>query len=143
MSVLNYLETNPTLRKNSVPSQKILVIDDEELITRTLVKALEKTGYEVMVSKRGDDALIMVEEEDFELIISDIRLPGMNGVETVTKIFEIIRNKGNQRVPAIFITGYADEKLEVEAKKLKPQAYILKPFDLDDILDKVKKAIMD
>lgn len=121
--------------------KKILLIDDEELITRTLANALEKQGYEVLVAKSGNDAIVMAEEEDFDLIISDIRMPGLNGVETVKHILESVKTKGPGKTPTIFVTGYADQKIEKQAKELSPCAYILKPFDYSDFLDKVKKAI--
>jgi len=121
--------------------KKILLIDDEELITRTLANALEKSGYEVLVAKSGGDAIVMAEEEDFDLIISDIRMPGLNGVEIVKRIFEVIKDKGSKKTPAIFVTGYADQKTEEMARTLSPQAYIHKPFDFPEFLAQVKKAV--
>ena len=121
--------------------KKILLIDDEELITRTLANALEKHGYEVWVAKKGDDALVMTEEEDFDLIISDIRMPGMNGVETVKKILEGLKLRGAEKIPAIFITGYADHETEIKARALNPHAYIHKPFDFPHFINQVKGAL--
>lgn len=54
-------------------AKKILLIDDEELIMRSLSKLLEKSGYEVFIAKNGQDAMIMTEEDDFGLILADIR----------------------------------------------------------------------
>ena len=121
--------------------KKILIIDDEELVVRSLSNALKRSSYEVMIAKRSEDAFIMIEEEGFDLIISDIRMPGLNGVETVRRIFESLKERNVNNVPAIFITGYADEKLEMEARSLHPKAYIHKPFDLEDFLKRVKEAL--
>lgn len=121
--------------------KKILVIDDEELITQTLAKALEKSGYEVLIAKTGSDAAVMSEEEDFDLIISDIRMPGLNGVETVRHVVEAMKGMKKKEVPIIFMTGYADEKVEAQARKLSPLAYIYKPFDYIEFLNHVKKAL--
>lgn len=121
--------------------KRILIIDDEELVVRSLSNALKKSGYDVTIAKRSEDAIIMVEEEKFDLIISDIRMPGLNGVETMRRVFESLKDRDVNKVPAIFITGYADEKLEAEARSLNPKAYILKPFDLEDFLKKVKEAL--
>ena len=120
-------------------AKKILLIDDEELITRTLANALERSGYEVLVAKNGQDALVMAEEENFDLIISDIRMPGLSGVDTVRQILQGIKDRGSERIPAIFVTGYADEHIEEEASRLKPHAYILKPFDFPEFIAKVKE----
>ena len=122
-------------------AKKILVIDDEELIIKSLSRLLEKNGYEVFVAKNGQDAVIMTEEEDFDLILADIRMPGMNGVETVEHIYKGISTKCKRKIPTIFITGYADEMIEKKTKILNPAAYIYKPFDTGELLDKIKKAI--
>lgn len=122
-------------------AKKILLIDDEELITRTLANALEKNGYEVLVAKNGRDAIIMAEEEDFDLIISDIRMPGMNGVEVVQKIRQVVKKKATGKIPTIFVTGYADRAIEEKAMTLNPHAYIHKPFDYPAFLEKVSTAL--
>ena len=72
--------------------KRILVIDDEELLIKTFDRLLEKQGYEVYTVKNGADAIVMVEEEQFDLIITDIRMPGDDGVETIKKIDEIQKN---------------------------------------------------
>src|SRR3989338_2730017 len=116
-------------------AKKILVIDDEELLIRTMSKLLEKSGYEVYTAKNGMDAEAMAEEENFDLIISDIRMPGMNGVKTVEAVQELLKAAGKPAIPVIFVTGFADEAIEAEAKKLKPLAYLYKPFDVKEILE--------
>lgn len=121
--------------------KKILVIDDEELIIRSLTKLLEKNGYTVFVAKNGQDALAMVEEENFDLIIADIRMPGMNGVETIQSINESLEKQNIKKAPVIFITGYADEKIEKKAEEFTPVAYIYKPFDIQTLVDKVKDVL--
>jgi len=118
--------------------KKILVIDDEELIIRTLEKLLEKEGFAVYLAKNGVDALAMVEEETFDLIIADIRMPGINGVDTVDSI---LKRKDFEGTPVIFITGYADNQIRRRAAELKPLAYIYKPFDIPELVNKVREAL--
>lgn len=120
--------------------KKILVIDDEELIIKSLEKLLEKSGFDVYVAKNGRDAIVMAEEEEFDLIIADIRMPGINGVDTVTSILEKGRFKNK---PIIFITGYADAGIERKASLLKPAAYIYKPFDLTELVGRVTSALKE
>lgn len=122
-------------------AKKILVIDDEELIIRSLRKLLEKDGFIVFVAKNGQDAVVISEEEKFDLIIADIRMPGLNGVETVQSIYEVLGSQKLKKTPVIFITGYADEGMEEKAEKLKPIAYIYKPFDIKELVDKVKEVL--
>jgi len=118
--------------------KKILVIDDEEILTITFVKLLETAGYAVLVASRGEDAVIMAEEDDFDLIICDIRMPGQDGVKTIQQIKNL---RGKKEIPVIFITGYADEILEKEANRLDPIAYIYKPFDTFKLLDLIKRTV--
>lgn len=120
---------------------KILIIDDEELIIRSLTKLLEKSGYDVIIAKNGQDALIIIEEEKVDLILSDIRMPGKNGVEAVAAIYKRIKEKIGKIIPVIFITGYADATMEKEAQLLSPVAYIYKPFDQDELLDKINVVL--
>jgi CheY-like chemotaxis protein len=120
---------------------KILVIDDEELLIKTLNRLLEKQGYEVYTAKNGTDAGVMAEEEDFDLIISDIRMPGKNGVEVVQAIQKQVLSRQSKALPVIFITGFADPKIEAEAKKLNPAAYLMKPFDVTEILGIIRKTL--
>ena len=117
-----------------------MVIDDEEIIIKSLTKLLEKNGFTVFVARSGRDALVIADEEKFDLIISDIRIPGMNGVEVVKGIYEILQKKGLEKPPGIFITGYADEKSEQAAADLNPVAYIYKPFDIAELVKMVKEA---
>jgi len=121
--------------------KKILIIDDEELIVKSLGKLLEKNGYTVFVAKNGQDALVMVEEESFGLIIADIRMPGINGVETIETINKNLNDRGLEKIPIIFITGYADEEIKLKAKTLKPVAYIYKPFDISKLVDKIAEVL--
>jgi CheY-like chemotaxis protein len=119
----------------------ILVIDDEELLTRTFARLLEKKGYEVLVATHSEDALAMAEEEDFDLILCDIRMPGRNGVETIREIRRLRRESGRIQPPVIFLTGFADEKLEREAQALDPVAYVFKPFDTAKLLEAVESTV--
>jgi CheY-like chemotaxis protein len=127
--------------KKEIEGKKILIIDDEELIIKSLSKLLEKNGYEIYIAKNGEDAIIMTEEEDFDLILADIRMPGINGIEVVEQIYKKAHKKSSKKIPTIFITGYADEVAEKRAKKLSPIAYIYKPFDMERLLNKIKKLV--
>jgi len=121
--------------------KKILVIDDEELIIRSLAKLLENNGYEAFIAKTGQNALVMVEEEEFDLIISDIRMPGLNGIESVKDIYNVLKERKVNIPPVIFITGYADKKCEEDARALNPIDYIYKPFDISSLVNQIKQAI--
>ncbi len=123
-------------------AKKILIIDDEELIIKSLRKLLEREGVIVFVAKNARDALIMIEEEYFDLIITDIRMPGMNGVDAVKSIYENLEDRNLKKIPVIFITGYADEEIRKNAELLNPVAYIYKPFDTIELVSRIKDTLV-
>ncbi len=122
-------------------AKKILVIDDEELVAGSLEKLLKKKGYEVNVAKNGIEAMTQIEGVEFDLIVSDIRMPDMNGIEIVKKIREYHEKNGKQAIPEILITGYASEENLEEAEKLNVADYIYKPFNIKDFLNVVERNL--
>ena len=122
--------------------KRILVIDDEELLTKTFARLLEKKNYEVSVASRSEEALIMANEKNIDLILCDIRMPGKNGVETISEIRASFKQKGRPDVPVIFLTGFADKKVEEEALALKPAAFLFKPFDTLKLLDIIETCLV-
>jgi len=123
--------------------KKILVIDDEELLVKTFARLLEKVNYDVRVASRPEDAIAMAEKEDFDLVLCDIRMPGKNGVETIREMQAARERKGRKSTPVIFLTGFADPKLEREAQALSPVAYIYKPFDTEKLLILIDSSVRE
>jgi len=121
--------------------KKILVIDDETMITKTLQKLLKKEGYDATIVPSGTQALEEVKTNDFDLIVIDIRMPQMDGIETITAIREYLSVEEKDQIPEIVITGYADEQKYKCAVDLKVAAYIYKPFDTKDFLDTIKRTL--
>jgi DNA-binding NtrC family response regulator len=116
--------------------KKILIVDDDSLVLRTLQNLLSRQDYEVVCSKNSEDALRQLEGGGFNLIVSDIRMPGQDGMALLRKIRET-----GVETPFVFITGYASENTPIDAIKLGAKDYILKPFNLDELLESVKKHI--
>ena len=122
-------------------AKRILVIDDEALVIESLRNLLKKKGYDVSIAKNGAEALQRIEEGDFDLIVSDIRMPDINGIEIVKKIREYLKQNGKEAVPEILITGYASKENLEEAKKLKVADYMYKPFNIKDFLDVIERNL--
>ncbi|MFH1338323.1 MAG: 2-hydroxyacyl-CoA dehydratase [Candidatus Omnitrophota bacterium] len=122
-------------------AKKILVIDDDPLVTKTLVKYLKSCGYEIESAFSGKEAIKKVEDSLFNLIIADIRMPGMDGLETIKKLRDISQDKYKTKIPEIVITGYASEESKKEAEELGVLAYIYKPFDKDEFLEAIKTSL--
>ncbi|MBC8229701.1 sigma-54-dependent Fis family transcriptional regulator [bacterium] len=102
---------------------KILVVDDEISIRKILFDLLERERYYVELASSAEEALEKIKETTFDLIISDIRMPGMDGFELLKKIRTM-----NVDSAVIFITGYGSVESAVEAIKLGVVDYIEKPF---------------
>jgi len=119
--------------------EKILVVDDEKILLKTLDRLLSKEGYQVTTIDNSYDALDMVKKEFFDLIILDIRMPGMDGISLLKEIRKI-QGDGKKSM-VIIITGYASEDVPIKAIKLGADDYIMKPFELDDFLHSVNRNI--
>lgn len=123
--------------------RRILVIDDDRLVAKSLGRLLETQGYGVTVTMNGQEALEAVAKLDFDLIISDIRMPDIDGVETIQKIRATLKEKGKAQIPEIFITGYVEGPSHEEAKKLYTSDFIYKPFDKEKFLTSIDKALRE
>jgi CheY-like chemotaxis protein len=122
--------------------KKILVVDDEELITKSLLKLLTTEGYNATVVRSGKEAIEKVKEGNFDLIISDVRMPGIDGIETIKQIRSELKKANKRQIPEIVITGYADkEQYETAMTELKVKDYIFKPFERAEFLKAIKNTI--
>ena len=121
-------------------SKKILVIDDDKLVLMTLKRLLAKEGYKIITAMSGAAALKHIETEQFDLILSDIKMPEMDGVETIRRIREYLSQHGKTLIPEIFITAYAKEDVFRKSLALNAAGYIEKPFDIKALLEAIKKA---
>jgi two-component system nitrogen regulation response regulator NtrX len=116
--------------------RRILVVDDEERIRVTLSNILEREGYKVISCERGEDALFILEREEVDLVLLDIRLPGMDGVEVLERITKI-----EDPPEVIMISAHGTVEIAVRATKLGAYDFIEKPFDLERILLTIQRAI--
>lgn len=122
-------------------AKKILVIDDEPLVTKSLARYLKTCDYEVETVNNGEDAIKRAETTLFDLLIADMRMPGLDGIETIKKIRAVCQDKHKARIPEIIITGFASEDSKKEAEDLEVSEYIYKPFDLSTFIEAVKRNI--
>ena len=121
-------------------AKDILIIDDDRLVTHTLSNLLFKQGYSATASEDGYKALDEIfKGKNVDLIICDLRLPGIDGFETVKRIKQYLKANNKQDIPVIFITGYTDTDLHIKAKDLGKVLY--KPFDNKELLDSIIEYI--
>ncbi len=116
--------------------EKILVVDDEKSLLELLSRVFTKEGYRVQVCASGTKAVEILEREDLDLLITDIRLPEMSGMEVLKRSREV-----RPDVPVIMITAYGNMKQAIEALKMGALDYIVKPFDIEELKITVAKGL--
>ncbi len=126
----------------------VLLVDDEPLVTQSLRKLLVQQGItNVQIAESGDRALEIIKElrvaknRSFDLIISDIRMPGIDGIETIKKAKDFISHSQGKESPVIFITGYEGDGAVERAKQIGYVDYLYKPLDINHFLTSVKKQL--
>ena len=116
-------------------SRTILLVDDDSLMRRSLAFHLEQAGYQVHTAANAEDALIMVRHSQPDLVILDIGLPGMDGLDALREL------KAANDLPVIFLTARRRELDEVVGLELGADDYITKPFDVDVVLAHIKAVL--
>ena len=120
-------------------AKNILVVDDDGMVTRSLCGLLKKSGYSAEASGDGFDAIEKVQDTHIDLIVIDLRMPGMDGVQTVKRIKEILKSRNKADIPVIFVTGFAESDLHLEARGL--GKVFIKPLDNKDLLESIEEYI--
>jgi DNA-binding response OmpR family regulator len=121
-----------------LPSKKILVIDDEEKIRKTLSIHLVKAGYEVITASNGFEALRDLDRLNPDLVITDIVMPKVSGLE----FGQALRNKTETRgIPFIIISAHSEPELVARARELGASKFLAKPFGIKTLLDSIRKIL--
>jgi two-component system KDP operon response regulator KdpE len=116
-------------------ASKVLVVDDEPQITRVLRTVLSSQGYQVRTAAEGESALTNFKEWAPELIITDLYMPHMDGVELCRRIREM------SNVPIIVLSVKGEERTKVEALDSGADDYVTKPFGIDELMARVRAAL--
>jgi two-component system NtrC family response regulator len=114
----------------------ILVVDDEPNYLVVLSELLKEEGFEVMTAQKGEDGLEIVEETDLDIVLTDMRMPGMDGLELLKEI-----KSYNKDLPVIMITAFGEVEKAVVAMRAGAYNYLTKPFNNDELLLNIRKAI--
>ncbi len=115
---------------------RILIVDDEATIRASLQESLTADGYAAEVAETGEEALARCHADTFDLVLTDLRLPGVSGLE----VLQALRNQGNA-TPVIMMTAYGDVDTAVSAMRLGAYDFIRKPFKLSEIRKQVRAAL--
>jgi len=114
----------------------VLVVDDESAIRYSITKTLQRVGYQVDSAASGEEALEMLARQTYDVILTDIRMPGISGVELLARV----RESAPEAI-VILLTGYASLETAVESLRLGAHDYLIKPSSSQDIRDSVARGI--
>jgi DNA-binding NtrC family response regulator len=113
----------------------VLLVDDEKDFVESLAERLQIRDYKVTTAFSGDEAIKLVENNDFDVIVLDVQMPGKSGIETLKEIKNI-----EQLSQVIMLTGHATVKTAIEGMKNGAYDYLMKPTDTDDLIEMINKA---
>jgi len=121
--------------KGDLMKCKLLLVDDEKTMVKYLSKRLIKKGFEIRTAYNGLDALEQVKAADFDVVLLDVLMPGINGIDTLKEIKKI-----KPRTEVIMLTGHASVEVGIEGMKAGAFNYIMKPFDPNELVMEINLA---
>jgi excisionase family DNA binding protein len=138
--LMNQLKGKPDLEKLGAEmklshDKTVLVVDDEDVIRDFFSRALK--GYKVLTASSGEEALSIIRKDRPDLVLLDIKMPGIGGIETLKKIKEIDGN-----IPVVMLSAFATLENSIAAARLGAYASIAKPFDLEEMKSIIKVAMV-
>jgi len=125
-------------QENHEKNIKVLIVDDESDMCWLLSHIFQDAGYEVITATTGKEALTKVEKEEPELVILDVKLPDISGIEVLSTI-----KKVKSDIVVIMISAYGTEEMRKEAMRIGAYDFIDKPFNVEALLRTVRKALLD
>ena len=117
-------------------NKRILIVDDDPEICETLSDILDEEGYDVVTANDGQEALEKIRQDSFNLVITDIKMPIMDGMALLKEI-----EKSHTDIEVIVITSYGNEGQQVEATRLGAYEYLNKPLKVDQLKNIIARAL--
>lgn len=114
---------------------RLMLVDDEDEFLDTLIKRLTKRSLAAFAARSGEEALDMLSRNPVDVVILDVRMPGMDGIETLREI-----KRRHPLIEVIMLTGHANVEVAVEGMQLGAFDYLMKPMDIDELLYKAEDA---
>lgn len=114
---------------------RVLIVDDEDDFRETMVARLTKRNLNVWGAESGQRALDLMEKIVFDVVVLDIKMPGMDGIEALEQM-----KKKKPLTEVVLLTGHASVEAGIEGMKLGAFDYVMKPINIDELLDKIRQA---
>ena len=115
---------------------RLLIVDDEEELVTTIAERLQIRGIQVQTATDGETALKMIEADPPQVVVLDVMMPGMGGIEVLERM-----KAQNLNIPVILLTGYGSTEQGMEGMKLGAFDYLMKPCDLNNLITKIQEAV--
>jgi DNA-binding NtrC family response regulator len=120
---------------SQVDTFNVLLVDDEEEFLETLVKRMKKRNVNATGVKSGEEALELLDQHPVDVVVLDVRMPGMDGIEALKEI-----KRRHPLIEVIMLTGHASVEVAVQGMELGAFDYLMKPIDIDELLYKLEDA---
>ena len=117
---------------------RVLIVDDEEELATTIAERLQIRGIQAQTATDGETALKMIEANPPQVVVLDVMMPGMGGIEVLQRM-----NAQNLKIPVILLTGYGSTEQGMEGMKLGAFDYLMKPCDLNNLIGKIQEAVIN
>lgn len=121
--------------------KRILAVDDDGLVRKSLEILLKEAGYDPVVASGGEEALAEVSRGHFDLLITDIRMPGMDGLQLIRDVREYCREMKKAAIPEIVLTAYNDAPVKDSATRMGVRDFLLKPFKVTEFLSVLERIM--
>jgi len=118
-----------------MPGSRVLLVDDETIFTKNMSKLLKNRGYQVTAVNSGDGAIRELEQNHFDVIVLDLKMPGMDGIATLKEIIKL-----GLFTETLILTGHGSIDTALEAMKLGAYDYLTKPCEIDELVTKIEAA---
>ena len=118
-----------------MPRVRILVVDDDPVINKLISDILQEEGWEIYSARDGEEAIRMVHENSPDLIILDLMMPKINGLEVCRHVTDLFQ------IPIIMISGQYDTDTKVKCLNIGAEDYITKPFSVEELIHRVKTVL--
>jgi len=122
--------------KKNVMSRTLLIVEDDDVIRKTLSEVFVRNGFKVFSSERGNEALAIIKKHKIDIVLLDLKLPDSNGLEILKKVRAL-----DEDITVIVMTAYPEIKTAVSAMKCGAYDYINKPFELEELKLLIEKAV--
>ena len=119
-------------------SRKVLVVDDDAVVNKSITRVLSGEGYQVRETMSGREALAELEHQQYDLVFTDIKMPGMDGLEMTSRV-----KKAHPEIPVVVITGFGTEANENKARELGVSGFLRKPLTPEMIIENADRALRE